>query len=250
MKKAVFELEGTRNVILGALGSEEAARLGPHLRPRELRLGEEIARPGEMAGDVLFLEAGMLSSILNSNQNVAVEVSVVGREGVWDAFLALNEVPRLDHVIVQANGWGWALPGEVLRQEFGRGGSLQRSILRYFDLFYTQAAVTGVCNRLHTVEERLARWLLIVSNGAESDEFEVPAEFVACMLGSRLSGVPIALGVLQQAGLVTVDGQLIRLLDAPALESTACECHAALARRLQIYLDDPRRPPRAAGHAP
>lgn len=237
-KPQVFELEETRNAILGALSRDEAARLRPHLRPLEMSLGDEMGRPNEMPGDVYFPERGMLSNILRSKQNVGVEISVVGREGVWDAMLALNNMPRIEQVIVQASGWGWSLPTPILRQEFKRGGTLQRKIVRYFDLFYTHAAATGVCNRLHTIEERGARWLLIVRNGAESDEFEMPPEFMAAMLGSRLSGVPLALGVLQQAGLITVHQQLIRLLDVPALETTACECHAMLAERLHLYLHE------------
>lgn len=239
----VFEME-TRNAILGALSAEEAERLRPHLSPREFSLGDEIARPNDVPCSACFLERGMLSSILHSKQNVDVETGVVGREGVWDAMLAFNAMPRTDHATVQAEGWGWSLPAPILRQEFGRGGTLARKILRYFDLAHTQAAATGVCNRLHTVEERLARWLLIVRGGAESDEFEMPSEFVASMLGSRLTGVPIALGVLQQAGLIMADRRFIRLLDVPALERTACECHAMLAERLQLYLDDPHDSPR------
>lgn len=238
MKKPVaFELEQTRNAILGALSVDEAERLRPHLRPREFAMSDHVAHPNEVPDEVCFLERGMLSSILPSKHSVGVEVSMVGREGVWDALLALNGVPRLDMVIVQAPGWGWGLPSEVLLQEFRRGGTLQRKILRYLDLFYTHASVAGMCNRLHTIEERLARWLLIVRNGAESDEFEMPSELVAAMLGSRLSGVPIALGVLQQAGLIMADGQVIRLLDVPALERTTCECHALLAERLHVYLN-------------
>lgn len=248
----VFELEQTRNAILKALSREEAQRLSPHLRPREFVLGDEVAVPDEAADEVCFLERGMLSSIIQSKQNVGVEVYAVGREGIWSALCALNAMPRTDHTTVQAPGWGWSLSASDLRDEFRRGGTLQRKVIRHQDLVHTQAGATAVCNRLHTIEERLARWLLIVRAGAEADEFEMPSEFVAAMLGSRLSGVPVALGVLQQAGLIMADRQSIRLLDVPALERTACECHQMLAERMQLYLDDPadNPPPGGADDAP
>ena len=233
-----FDLEGTRNAVLSALGAEEAARIQPHLRAVSLVLGEVTGVMGEAVDRVLFPEAGMISGILDSNQNASVEFSVVGREGAWGALDALSDTPRLGRGLVQAAGWGWSLPSSVLREEFGRGGALQRELLSYIKLFYAMAAVNGLCNRLHTVEERLSRWLLIVRNGTESDEFDLEPAFVAAMLGSRPSGVPIALGVLQQAGLISVDGTRIRLLSVPSLEASSCECHCIMATQLEERFDN------------
>lgn len=242
MKRPMFfELEETRNVILRGMEPLAAERLAPHLRPIELALGMELARRGAVPDTVHFPEAGMLSNILDSDQNVGVEVNVVGREGACDTIRALNETPRLERCVVQAAGWGWALPSEVLREEFARGCGLQRSLVRYFDLLHTQTALTAMCNRLHTVEERLSRWLLIVRNGAESDTFDLTPKFLACMLGTRMSGVPVALGVLARAGLIEVDGSPSNihttLLDVPGIERSSCECHALFTRRLELYLD-------------
>ena len=236
-RPVIFNRGETRNAILGSLSDDEAEQLAPHLRPVEMLVGEAFGREAGLAEDVIFPERGMLSFILDSAQNVGVEVGAVGREGVWDAMWALNGTPRLGRGLVQASGWGWSLPTSVLRKEFARGGTLQRQVLRYLELYYAQAAVTGVCNRLHTIEERLSRWLLIMRNGAESDEFEMENEFLACMLASRPSGVPLALGVLLQAGLIEVDSTHIRLIDVDGLHRTCCECHGILAQRLAIYLN-------------
>jgi CRP-like cAMP-binding protein len=228
-----FEMAGTRNAVLGALGAEEVARLQPHLRAVDFALGAVLGEMSEPVDTVLFPEAGMISCILDSNQNTGVEFAVVGREGALGVLDALSNTPRLAREIVQAAGWGWALPAPVLREEFARGGALQSDLLSYLKLSYAMAAVTGLCNRLHTIEERLSRWLLITRNGSESDEFDLEPSYLAAMLGSRLSGVPIALGVLHQAGLISVDGARIRLLDVPAVEASACECHSAMAAQLE-----------------
>jgi CRP-like cAMP-binding protein len=129
---------------------------------------------------------------------------------------------------IQAAGTGMRMKAEVLIQEFNRGGELQRLLLRFTQALFTQVTQTAACNRLHTIEERLARWLLIVHDRMQSDTFPLTQEFIAQMLGCRRSGVTVAAGTLSKAGIISYKRGNITILNRDDLEATSCECYSII----------------------
>jgi CRP-like cAMP-binding protein len=154
-----------------------------------------------------------------------VEVGVTAREGVVGALASLGSESSFHRGVVQISGNAFRLPVEKFLEECKRGGALQQLVQQYSHLLMVQASQAALCNRLHTVEERLSRWLLTSSNRVQSDNLELTHEFISHMLGVRRSGVTVALGMLQQAGVIDTTRGCITVLDSSKLESCACECH-------------------------
>jgi CRP-like cAMP-binding protein len=132
-------------------------------------------------------------------------------------------------------GSGFLLPAEVLRDEWSRGGTLQHLLMMHMDTVATQMAHGVMCNRLHTLEERLSRWLLLIQDLVGGHSLGLANPFIAALLGVRLSGVPVALGALQQAGFICRTESEIQIIDRPQLEASACECYAALHHRHKLW---------------
>lgn len=197
-------------------------------------MGTVLIEGGNLVKHVAFPQSGLLSAVLMSDQNVDVEIGMTGFEGVDGVREALANTPSLPLVTVQVPGQGILLPAETLREEWNRG-ALHQLLTVYNDVSVTQIAQCVLCNRLHTSEERLSRWLLMVQDRVGGDSFDIANSFIAALLGVRLSSVPVALGVLQQAGLIrrTIDG--IVILDRKQLEASACQCYTVLRDRYALW---------------
>ncbi len=193
------------NRLLASLPREDYERLAPHLKPVELKLRETLHHPHEPIRSVYFPNRGSIISIVAlSEDGTTIEIGVVGHEGMAGISIFMGVESTPNQAIVQlSGGGGMRISADVLRAEFSRGGALQRALLRYMHALFTQVSQTAVCNRLHTVEERLIRWLLMSHDRAGSDDLHLTQEFIAQMLGTRRAGVTIAAGTLQQAGLIT-----------------------------------------------
>lgn len=223
------------NRILRSLPSAEWRELQPHLIPQAWPMSLVIQEDNIPVAYAAFPESGLLSTVLLSDHNVEVEIGLTGCEGQAGAAAILADTPSLARVLIQSDGHGFLLPTPVFRDLWARGGAFQHLLLQYNDAFAAQTAYSAMCNRLHTVEERLSRWLLMIQDTLGTDRLILADTFIASMLGIRLSGVPVALGVMQQAGIVRRTHKEIIILNRPQLEASACECYAVLHRRYDLW---------------
>ena len=226
------------NAILAALPQAEYARLAPQLRSLKLNLGDTLHYSGEVVDRVYFLNSGILSCVLTSDEGTEVEVGLIGREGAACALAALVGGQNSPQIIVQASGEAMFLTADQLRAEFARNGEFQQRILRYIQLFSEQSSQVALCNRLHSVEDRLARWLLMMQDRVQNEQLEMTQEFLAAMLGSRRAGVTLAAGILKKAGLIEYSRGKITILDREGLEDVACECYDVLHEQFQRALQE------------
>ena len=213
------------NRLLVSLPSADYQRLQPQLELMPLPLHYVIYEAGDPIKDVYFPRNAVVSLVATLEDGSTMEAGMVGQEGMTGMSALLGGMTRAHRAFVQVAGDAWRLPSSVLQVEFDRGGALQKLLLRYFQSLFTQVAQTGVCNRFHTTEERLARWLLIVSDCTQSNEFPLTQEFIAQMIGVRRAGVTVAAGALNQAGLICYTRGQIKITDRKALEKFSCECY-------------------------
>jgi CRP-like cAMP-binding protein len=218
-----------RNRLLALLPSEDFERLAPHLRPGPLTLGTCIQEPGQTIGTVWFPEAGMVSMLTRLRSGDALEVGVIGREGLVGLPVVLGVDIALTEGTVQLPGAALSLRAALLKEHLEQSGTLRRLLLRYAHAAHAQVAQTAACNGRHTVEQRLARWLLMAHDRAEGDDLAMTQELLSHMLGVRRAGVTVAAGVLQKAGLIDYAHGRITIRDRAGLEAASCECHRAVA---------------------
>jgi CRP-like cAMP-binding protein len=224
------------NRLLRALPLEEYARLLPRLRPTRLYLKDVLFEPDAPIDDVYFLRTGVVSIIAGEQEGGDIEVSTVGPEGFVGLPALLGGRTMSYRCIVQSAGDAWRLGADAFRQLVEERPALRHVLLRYAAYVLEQVSQSVACNRLHTLEERCARWLLMMHDRVDGDSFEITHEFLAQMLGVRRSGVTVALGALQAEGVVRYVRGRMAVLDRRRLEAASCGCYqitrAALARLL------------------
>ncbi|MBE9050000.1 Crp/Fnr family transcriptional regulator [Nostocales cyanobacterium LEGE 11386] len=221
-------LESRQNRLLAALPKSDYERLIPHLKPVSLSLQKILLQPAEPITHVYFPHRAIVSLISTMENGSSVEVGMVSNEGMVGIPVILGSNSSNTTAIVQVSDGGMQMPADVLKSEFKRGGVLQDLLLRYLHTLYTQVSQGAACNRLHTLEQRLARWLLTVSDRMESDDFPLTQEFIAQMLGVRRSGVTVAANSLSQKGIIYYNRGNISIQNRYALEATSCECYQVL----------------------
>lgn len=215
----------TRNQLLTALPPADLDRLRPNLERVDLALKQVLHLPGAPIEHVYFPDAGMISLITAADENHAVEVGTVGREGFAGTAIVLGADRAPATALVQIPGVAQRLAAGRLRDEMNGTPALRDLVLRYVQALFIQVSQTAVCNRLHTVEERLARWLLMAHDRAETDHLPLTQEFLSIMLGVRRAGVTVAAGTLQNAGLIRYSYGRITVLDRASLEASSCACY-------------------------
>ena len=213
------------NRILKALPLEEYERLSTHLEPVSMPLGEILYHPDEPITHVYFPNHGTVSLVSNLEDGTSVEVGMVGNEGMFGVCVFLGSISTPLLAQVQLPGDGLRMRANVLKSEFKKGGQLQDLLLRYTQAFITQIAQTAACNRAHTVEGRLSKWLLMCEDRANSKKLELTHEFIAMMLGARRAGVTEAAGDLRSRGWIDYKRGHLTILDRHGLESVTCECY-------------------------
>ncbi|MGB5082656.1 MAG: Crp/Fnr family transcriptional regulator [Burkholderiales bacterium] len=233
------------NHLLAALPPEDYERLLPHLEPVRLPPGATLHRAGDREPYLYFLTEGIVSRCCGAQDGTSVGSAVTGCEGVIGvaSFLGGESTPCGAEVV--SAGHAYRLPSRILKEEFSRGGALQHLLLRYTQALITQMAQTAACNRYHSVEQQLCRWLLLSLDRLPTDEVGMTQELIANTLGVRREGVTEAAGKLQAAGLIHYRRGRIEVLDRPGLEARACECYAIVKReydRLLRNFDFPERP--------
>jgi CRP-like cAMP-binding protein len=202
----------------------------------ELPLHKPLSEPNESIEYVYFLNRGLISTDAMTQSGETVEVGVIGREG-FSGLPALWNQPQMSHsVVVQSAGTGIRVRSGIVRELFLRGGMLQTLVHNFAYLQMTQTAQSVLCNRLHTVDQRLARWLLVSADRMESEELRLTHEFLSHMLGVQRSTVTVAAGEMQRQGMIGYSRGKIYLLDRPRLAGAACECYSIVAAAYERLL--------------
>jgi len=225
-----------RNLILSQLPDDEYLALAPHLMPVDLPLGKQLSEPNLPIEHVYFLNSGLISTDVLTEKGEQVEVGVIGREG-FSGLPALLDQPQMSHsVIIQGIGEGLRIRSSIVRDEFIKGGVLQQLVHAFTYLQLVQVTQSVLCNRLHEVEARLARWLLTSADRMESDSLNLTQEFLAQMLGVQRSTVTVAAGELQRAGVIGYSRGKINILNRAALTRRACECYGIVSASYERIL--------------
>lgn len=200
-------------------------RLRPHLRPVSFALGEVVYESGWKQSYIYFPTTVIISLLYTMMNGSSAEMGIAGNEGLVGVALFMGGDSVPNRAVVQSAGDALRMRNNVLREEFARGGTFQRLLLRYTQALMTQMSQTAVCNRLHTVEQQLCRWLLLSRDRLDTDELVMTQELIANMLGVRREGVTVAAQRLQDKGLISYVRGHIRILDRRGLEATVCECY-------------------------
>jgi CRP-like cAMP-binding protein len=225
-----------RNAVLAQLPDAEYAALAKFLVPVDLPLGKELSAPNEPIEYVYFLNSGLISTDAMTSRGEQVEVGVIGREG-FSGLPALLDQPQMSHsVIIQGVGTGLRIRSSVVREEFMKSGELQRLAHAFAYLQLVQVSQSVLCNRMHEVDARLARWLLTSADRMESESLNLTQEFLAQMLGVQRSTVTVAAGELQRAGIIGYSRGKINILDRAQLIKVACECYAIVSSSYERVL--------------
>src|SRR5438067_223711 len=214
-----------QNHLLALLSAAELKRLSAHLEPVEMPLGHVIYESGRVLDYVYFPTTCIISLLYVMEDGSSAEIAIVGHEGLVGISLFMGGETTPSRAVVQSQGQAFRLAARYLRAEFNRAGSMQQLLLRYTQSLITQMAQTAVCNRHHSVDQQLCRWLLLSLDRLPSDELVMTQELIANMLGVRREGVTEAAGNLQSAGLIRTGRGRIEVLDRAGLEARSCECY-------------------------
>src|SRR5438105_7833060 len=214
-----------QNHLLAALPTAEFERLAPHLELVPMPLGEFLYGPGTQLQHAYFPTTAIVSLHYVMESGASTESAGVGNEGVVGISLFMGGDTTPSSAVVQTAGHGYRLESRLLKQEFDRAGLMQRLLLRYTQALITQMAQTAACNRHHSVDQQLCRWLLLSLDRLSSNELSMTQELIANMLGVRREGVTEAAGKLQDAGLISYRRGRITVLDRPGVEARSCECY-------------------------
>jgi len=227
-----------QNHLLGALPQPDFERLVPHLNLVPLPLGEILYEPGEQLLHAYFPTTAIVSLHYVMESGASAETAGVGNEGVVGIALFMGGDTTPSSAVVKTAGHAYRLERRVLKEEFARAGLLQRLLLRYTQALITQMTQTAACNRHHSVEQQLCRWLLSTLDRVPSHELIITQELVASMLGVRREGITEAAGRLQSAGFIRYRRGHISVLNRDGLEAGACECYAVVKTELDRLLSD------------
>jgi CRP-like cAMP-binding protein len=219
-----------QNRLLAALPDEEWLRLEPHLKAVQMPLGSAVYESGATLDHVYFPTTAIVSLLYVLADGASAEIAVVGFEGLVGVALFMGGETTPSRAVVQSAGGAYRLRGQLLKDEFTRGGAMQHLLLRYTQSLLTQMAQTAVCNRHHSIDQQLCRWLLLSLDRLPSADLTMTQELIANMLGVRREGVTEAAGKLQAAGLIHYHRGRISVIDRAGLEARCCECYAVVKR--------------------
>lgn len=224
------------NHLLAALPPQEQARWLPHLEAIPMPLGQVLAEPGVQMTHVYFPTTSIVSLLYVMEDGASAEIAVVGNEGIVGISLFMGGETTPSRSVVQSAGDGLRMPAQVLKQEFNRSAAVLHLLLRYTQALITQMAQTAVCNRHHSLDQQLCRWLLLSLDRLQSNALVMTQELIANMLGVRREGVTEAALSLQRAGLIEYRRGHITVLDRPGLERRTCECYAVVRKEYDRLL--------------
>jgi len=232
-----------QNHLLAALPGDDYARIAPYLELIPMALGDVLYESGTQMRHVYFPTDAIVSLLYVLEDGASAEIAVVGNEGIVGVSLFMGGETTPSRSVVQSAGRAYRLSGQVLKKEFDRvggrrSGALHNLLLRYTQALLTQMAQTAVCNRHHSLDQQLCRWLLLSLDRLPANELVMTQELIANMLGVRREGVTEAAGKLQKAGVIEYRRGHITVLDRPGLEERACECYAVVKREFDRLLPE------------
>lgn len=228
----------TQNHLLASLPAAEFDRLFRHLELIKMPLGQILYEAGGQLKHVYFPTTSIVSLLYVLENGASAEIAIVGNEGILGISLFMGGETTPSRAIVQSEGFGYRLKAEHLKEEFNRAGPVLRLLLRYTQALITQMTQTAVCNRHHSIEQQLCRWLLLSLDRLPSDNLKMTQELIANMLGVRREGVTEAAGKLQKMGLIKYSRGNIEVVDRPRLEKTVCECYAVVKAEFDRLITD------------
>lgn len=213
------------NHLLAALAASEWARWQPLLEPIDLPLGKVLYESGDKMSHVYFPTTAIVSLLYVMENGASAEIAIVGNEGIVGISIFMGGESTPSRAVVQSAGQGYMLDAHSMKQEFGQGGPVLHLLLRYTQALITQMAQTAVCNRHHTLDQQLCRWLLLSLDRLGGTQLNMTQELISNMLGVRREGVTAAAMSLQKAGLISYSRGEIIVLDRAGLERRTCECY-------------------------
>lgn len=225
------------NKLLSALTNSVLERLKPYLEEVSLAQGQILHKSGELITEVYFPENASISLVLILSDNSTTEIGLVGNEGMVGLSAILGGKSTTSHSMVQIAGTAVKLPSQILQKEFNRGEELKKLLLLYTQAQLTQIAQIAVCQSHHVIEQRLARWLLLVRDCTEKNVLPLTQKSISMMLGVRRASVTEAAISLQQANIITYSRGQIAIIDSPKLESFACECYSKIKKEYTRLLN-------------
>ena len=229
-----------QNHLLAALPAAEYERLAAHLEPVPMLLGDILYEPGDQMQHAYFPTTSIVSLHYVMESGASAESAGVGNEGVVGISLFMGGDTTPSSAVVQTAGHAYRLAGRLLKAEFNRGGMVQGLLLRYTQALITQMSQTAACNRHHSVEQQLCRWLLLTLDRMPTKELVMTQELVASMLGVRREGITQAAGSLQEAGVIRYRRGHISVIERAGLETRVCECYSVVKKELDRLLSDVR----------
>jgi CRP-like cAMP-binding protein len=225
-----------KNQLLASLPDSEWERWSPLLERVDMPLGEVLYESGVTLNYVYFPLTSIVSLLYVMENGASAEIAVVGNEGIIGISLFMGGESTPSRAVVQSAGTGCRLPAEIIKSEFGRSGAVLHLLLRYTQALITQMAQTAVCNRHHSLDQQLCRWLLLSLDRLEGSELVMTQELIANMLGVRREGVTEGALKLQKGGLIQYSRGHITVLDRKGLEDRTCECYAVVKREYDRLL--------------
>ena len=234
-----------QNYLLASLSGPERERVYPHLQLVTMPLGKVLYESGDVLRHVYFPTDSIVSLLYVLADGASAEISVVGNEGLIGIALFMGGETTPSRAIVQSAGHAFRLIGQHLKNEFHRNGEMQLLLLRYTQALITQMCQTAVCNRHHSVDQQLCRWLLLSLDRLSSNQLTMTQELIANMLGVRREGVTEAAGKLHKLGIIRYSRGQITVLDRKKLEERCCECYAVVKKESDRLL--PRLAPKPTG---
>ena len=240
MTSAAIEMSGARdNCILASLPIADRERLLPQLEAVSFKLGDVLYESGESLRHLYFPTTSVVSLLILTESGASAELAVAGREGVVGIGLFMGGESTQSRAVVQIAGNAYRLPVADLKREFKGGGSLQVALLRFTQALIAQMSQTAVCNRHHSLEQQLCRWLLLSLDRVDSDELRMTHQLIADMPLVRRAGVTLSAARLQETGVIRYSRGLITVIDRRRLERQVCECYGVVKREYDRLLDGP-----------
>jgi CRP-like cAMP-binding protein len=233
-------MDPRQNHLLKALAEADLARLLPHLEPADMPLGRVLYESGRHLNHVYFPTTCIISLLHVLENGQSAEIAVVGNDGVVGVSIFMGGQTTPSRAVVQSAGEAYRMPGPVMMAEFTRGSEMQHLMLRYTQALLTQMSQTAVCNRHHSVDQQLCRWLLLSIDRLPSPELTMTQELIANMLGVRREGVTEAAGKLQKAKVISYRRGHISVLNRKKLEAMSCECYEVVRRETSRLLPQPK----------
>ena len=227
-----------QNHLLAALSPDDYARLEPHLELVPMPLGDVLYEPDIQLKHVYFPTNCIVSLLYVMEDGASAEIAVVGNEGIIGIALFMGGESTPSRALMQSAGYAYRMKAQLLKQEFNRFGPVMHLLLRDTQALITQMAQTAVCNRHHSVDQQLCRWLLLSLDRLQSNQLSMTQELIANMLGVRREGVTEAAGKLQHDGLISYHRGVIDVLDRPGLEARCCECYAVVKKEFDRLLPE------------